>query len=607
MLTATYPSWSGNLGSKYTYGYDTMGRLNTLTDTRNTRTLVSGMTYGVANEVLGITSGYTTGVNSEAHTFNSMFELTRLQVASALDISYNYSGTQNNGEITSESDALSGEQVAYTYDALNRLASAQTTQPGGTQWGLGYNYDGFGNLTDQNFIKGSVPTMHVTYNASNNLQTGDTADLNGNIGAGYIYDIDNRLVQPGSSATAHYGYDTGNKRVWRGDTSSGLDEITFWAGKKLATYQVSSSGGVLSFALTSTRVYFGGKMISTGTYVSFGSSDKVALAPVVADRQGSIKKFYPFCVERPSASANDTEKFTGYYRDASTGLDYADQRYEQPGAGRFMTPDPKGGSAQANGPGSWNRYAYVKGDPINSTDPSGLDSDDLYWYSNPGFAPSINEDLGVGYELPGQVYQEALYAYSTFGGCPSDPSALLNTFSSSRNVYYEGAYDACAQTPTVPVAFQAVPSLIVVKNGSDCYLYPYRSPGFFSGAQLAERDISYLVLDQAGAPIQNAQIREVLTPINGAGCPNETTVRGGKCYGDWVTGTFNDAHQIRPNLSLQSYYQSFEVQTPGFDNFVPISAYNSEPAYSIRIDKRPWLIYINGNDGNINGAYQSCK
>ena len=65
--------------------------------------------------------------------------------------------------------------------------------------------------------------------------------------------------------------------------------------------------------------------------------------------------------ERPSATANDKEKFTGYFRDAATGLDYADQRYHQPGGGRFMTPDPYGGSAKVTDPGSWNKYAYVGG------------------------------------------------------------------------------------------------------------------------------------------------------------------------------------------------------------------------------------------------------
>ena len=167
-------------------------------------------------------------------------------------------------------------------------------------------------------------------------------------------------MQPGSSSTARYGYDAGNKRVWRGDT--GVDEIAFWAGQKLATYQISTSGSVVYFTLTSTNVYFGGKLISKGTYNSSGTGDKVNLTPVAADRLGSIGKFYPYGTERPSATANDKEKFTGYFRDASTGLDYADQRYHQPGMGRFMTPD-SAPSAKLSDPGSWNRYAYVGGDP----------------------------------------------------------------------------------------------------------------------------------------------------------------------------------------------------------------------------------------------------
>jgi hypothetical protein len=132
--------------------------------------------------------------------------------------------------------------------------------------------------------------------ASTNQQTGDTADANGNIGSGYIYDLDNQLVQPGSSSAARYAYDAGNKRVWRGDT--GVDEVTFWAGQKLAIYQISTSGG-LSFTLTSTNVYFCGKLISKGTYNSSGSLHYVNLAPVAADRLGSIGKFYPYGQERP--------------------------------------------------------------------------------------------------------------------------------------------------------------------------------------------------------------------------------------------------------------------------------------------------------------------
>jgi RHS repeat-associated protein len=412
----TYPSWTSCSscstvnGSHYTFAYDTMGRLNTMTDAVNTHTLVSGTTYGVANEILQMTSGYTTGVSSETHAYNGMFQLTQLTVASALNIQYTYSATQNNGKITSQSDLISGEQLAYTYDALNRLASAQTTQTGGTQWGQSYTYDGFGNLTDQTLIKGSAPDVHVAYNASNNLQTGDTADYNGNIGAGYIYDMDNRLVQP-SGSTARYAYDVGNKRVWRGDT--GVDELAFWVGKKLAAYQISTSGTHVYFALTSTRAYFGGKLISTGTYNSSGTGDQVNLTPVVADRLGSIGKFYPYGTERPSATGNDKEKFTGYFRDASTGLDYADQRYEQPGAGRFMTPDPYGGSAKASNPGTWNRYAYVSGDPINRRDPRGLYAPQApgNLYDDGTLPPCVMDCFGAPIDLGFNLDNDAKWTY----------------------------------------------------------------------------------------------------------------------------------------------------------------------------------------------------
>lgn len=41
--------------------------------------------------------------------------------------------------------------------------------------------------------------------------------------------------------------------------------------------------------------------------------------------------------------------------------------------GRFLTPDPFGGSAKPGNPSSWNRYAYVENDPINRNDPTGLE------------------------------------------------------------------------------------------------------------------------------------------------------------------------------------------------------------------------------------------
>jgi RHS repeat-associated protein len=62
---------------------------------------------------------------------------------------------------------------------------------------------------------------------------------------------------------------------------------------------------------------------------------------------------------------------SGYFRDAETGLDYAMNRFHNPGTGRFMMPDPYMNSAGPTDPGSWNRYAYTRGDPVNRIDPNG--------------------------------------------------------------------------------------------------------------------------------------------------------------------------------------------------------------------------------------------
>lgn len=62
--------------------------------------------------------------------------------------------------------------------------------------------------------------------------------------------------------------------------------------------------------------------------------------------------------------------WTPVYDGTAVGL--LDQRYYATGAGRFMTADPYKASAGVGEPGSWNRYAYVEGDPVNFADVAGL-------------------------------------------------------------------------------------------------------------------------------------------------------------------------------------------------------------------------------------------
>ena len=46
-------------------------------------------------------------------------------------IQYNYSGTQNNGQITGATESATSETLSYAYDALQRLTGATSTPTGG--------------------------------------------------------------------------------------------------------------------------------------------------------------------------------------------------------------------------------------------------------------------------------------------------------------------------------------------------------------------------------------------------------------------------------------------------------------------------------------------
>ena len=127
------------------------------------------------------------------------------------------------------------------------------------------------------------------------------------------------------------------------------------------------SGNSMIFNQNVANYYFGGKLV--------GHSNSGSVSVISSDRLGSVGKYYPYGQEKPSATTNGTEKFAFYFRDSETGFDYADQRYHNPGTGRFLTPDPyramSTGSANPSVPGSWNKYAYAQGDPVNGIDSHG--------------------------------------------------------------------------------------------------------------------------------------------------------------------------------------------------------------------------------------------
>jgi RHS repeat-associated protein len=391
LATMQYP----DVATPFTYFYDAMGRPNRMTgvgSSSNTIDHVSGVSYGVGGELLGMTylasdplTPETDRYFGESRIYNNRLQLTRqttyMGIALATDIKYNFSATANDGRIESRENVMSGEAVSYLYDSLSRLVEAkQTAGPTvgqtGLMWGLNFTYDGFGNRWDQTIINGKAGiTSTLQFNQSLNRILGQSYDANGNMTGGFTYDVDNRLL---TASNERYGYLADNKRFWKGvsDGQGGYSGETYYlygvGGQRIASYGLTTPSGVLTWQTPKLDVAFGGRVI------------RLNGVGVVQDRLGSVvtrangtavpeqHRYYPYGEEVGTGTPGDRNKFGTYHRD-QTGLDYADQRYYVGGPGRFLTVDPSNPQSTSD-PRSWNPYLYVDGDPVNLFDPEGLAS-----------------------------------------------------------------------------------------------------------------------------------------------------------------------------------------------------------------------------------------
>ncbi len=196
--------------------------------------------------------------------------------------------------------------------------------------------------------------------------------------ASYAFDGANRLKSFNGGAST-YGYDGDGKRVRVTDGSASVFYLRSSIMSEVAM-EINSQGVLRAY------VYGGSNLLlaqqSTDGQFYWLHANHLGTARAMTDTTGNLVykgQFDPFghALMEWSSSGNtnlNTKKFTGYDRDAATGLDYANARMHNPTRGRFIQPDQLGlGAADFGRPQTLNRYAYVHNDPINFVDPSGLD------------------------------------------------------------------------------------------------------------------------------------------------------------------------------------------------------------------------------------------
>ncbi len=311
-------------------------------------------------------------------------------------------------------------------------------------WAQQFGYDGFGNLLSQTVTAGSAPSMSLSVNTSTNRVTnsGVTYDAAGNLTskgtASYTYDELNQLVSTGLMS---YGYNGDNKRVvaYYGQSYPQFTMNLYGpSGQRLPsfTYQNNASNGSGGWGtpLTSNAVnylYLGSKPLNY-------SDDPVG-------SNASAAQYYPYGQVQSGSTPNETQAFGSYIRDESSLL-YANQRHLYQNCGRFLTPDPSSANVNLMNSISWNRYAYVNGDPINMFDPWGLCTIN-YFVMDTGPTPNGNAVANMAQSIgwPGYSTNTSSGNVNSMGTATGDE--LNNAYNSynynQSNAFWFGVLSAC--------------------------------------------------------------------------------------------------------------------------------------------------------------------
>lgn len=273
MTSETYPS-----GRQVTTEYDTAGRIAGVKKDSTTYyagAAASDATNRIQYASQGAISAMKRGNGKWEHTnFNNRLQPTQIGLgtsignSSVLQLDYTYGTTNNNGNVLSQTITAPGLTVnqCYTYDALNRLSTAEEKNGGavcaGTQqWKQAFTYDRFGN---RNFyvpdttanVLGPNPTISQStnriaalqnygYDTAGNLTQDPTTPVNG-----VVYDAENRQTQYTKSGQLpnYYYYDGDGHRIKKIDSSGTTVFVYNFGGQLIGEYtSVNPSGGGTSY------------------------------------------------------------------------------------------------------------------------------------------------------------------------------------------------------------------------------------------------------------------------------------------------------------------------------------------------------------------------
>ncbi len=353
--------------------------------------------------------------------------------AAVQDLVYRWRSNGTLAERTDRRGAGLGDDTTETfgYDGLNRLDVASTS--GAASRTLGFDYDGFGNLTTKtSSVPGDLEVTGYAYGAAGAPHRLTGATLGG-VATSFSYDANGNVTRydRATGDDTFIAYDARNRATTitvgtSAETATPSARDAFWYGPDGARFLRKATWDAGGVQATRWTVYLDGGVFEetadpgTGTYLRKVQATETALirvscgvscgAPVVEyllrDHLGSVHRvtdasgtvlsdasgehtlgFDPYGGRREADASSDlggsglayllghAEENTGrghtdHEHLDRTGLVHRNGRLYDPRLGRFVQADPVVQAPLYSQ--SYNRYAYVFNDPLSRVDPSGL-------------------------------------------------------------------------------------------------------------------------------------------------------------------------------------------------------------------------------------------
>ncbi|MCP3994319.1 MAG: RHS repeat-associated core domain-containing protein, partial [bacterium] len=323
-----------------------------------------------------------------------------------------------------------GWEQDFVYDAFGNITRVETTPPGGSQDDMDiavtvatnrladHVYDGSGNLTELTGVWTQVYdplNMAILRNPAADASqwaaiytAADERLATWNLSSGEVQQHWTLRSPSGQILRDfHYGPSGIGELIFCDSFESG--DTTGWSitsgviGERSGPAGSASCLGEPEWSVRTSYAYRGGALLAdykAGDVRHYHLDHLGSVRQITNGERDVVASYNYLPYGEEVDSRYNPLQFTGHERDShlaggADDLDYMHARYYSPYLGRFLSVDPVR-SKRPTAPQSWNKYSYVRGNPLKYKDPNGEDLRISYDFSESSLSEAQQAKIAQG-------------------------------------------------------------------------------------------------------------------------------------------------------------------------------------------------------------------